>query len=127
MKVVNPDTLPHARGYNNGIISGNFVFVAGQIGWDRTGKLAEGLPAQFERALANVISILHAAGSTAEKIVRFTIFIKDKEDYLNNQKRIGEAYRKKMGKHFPVMSLVIVKDLLEPGALVEIEATAGLE
>jgi len=124
MKIINPSSLAEPRGYNHGIASGNFLFIAGQIGWNEKGEIANGLVAQFDRALANITVVLDSAGTSAEKIVRLTIFIKDKEDYMNHRKEIGQVYRKHFGKHFPAMSLLIVKDLLEAGALVEIEATA---
>ena len=55
-----------------------------------------------------------------------TVYVTDKELYLARTKEIGEAWREIVGKHYPAMALVEVADLLEPGALVEIEATAAL-
>jgi enamine deaminase RidA (YjgF/YER057c/UK114 family) len=52
--------------------------------------------------------------------------VTDKRAYLAALSEIGQSYRKLMGKHFPAMTLVEVKDLLETGAKVEIEATAVL-
>jgi enamine deaminase RidA (YjgF/YER057c/UK114 family) len=103
---------------------GRVLFVAGQIGWDRNQQFANGLLAQFDLSLANVIEVVKAAGGSMEDIGRFTIYVKDKADYLNLQKEIGKAYRNRMGRHYPAMSLVVVKDLLEDDALIEIEATA---
>lgn len=127
MKVVNPRSMPQPRGYNNGVLAeGRMLFVAGQVGWDKDGNIANGFVAQFDQALANILEVVHEAGGTAQDIGRFTIFVKDKSVYLAQRKPIGEVYRKHMGKHFPAMTLVEVKDLLEEGALVEIEATAVL-
>lgn len=127
MKIFNPDILATPRGYNHGIYaSGNVLFVAGQIGWDKDGNVAEGLVPQFEQALRNVMAVVETAGGKPENIGRLTIFLKDKQDYLNRRKEIGLCYQAVMGKHFPAMSLLIVKDLLEEKALVEIEATAVL-
>lgn len=126
MKAINPKTLAQPQGYNNGLLfeSGSVLFLAGQIGWNRDQKMAEGLVAQFDQALFNILEIVSAAGGSAGSIGRFTIFVKDKRDYVARRKEIGVVYRKRMGKHYPAMSLVVVKDLLEEGALVEIEATA---
>lgn len=126
MKAINPKTLAQPRGYNNGLLfeSGSLLFIAGQIGWNRDQKMAEGLVAQFDQSLFNILEIVSAAGGSAGSIARFTIYVKDKRDYVARRKEIGVVYRKRMGKHYPAMSLVIVKDLLEDGALVEIEATA---
>lgn len=125
MKQVQPSTLPSPRGYNNGMLSfvGKILFVAGQIGWDENGSLAIGLVAQFERAIYNILEVVRSAGAQPENIGRLTIYVKDKREYVSCRKEIGEAYRRQMGKHFPAMSLIVVHDLLEDGALVEIEAT----
>ncbi len=53
-----------------------------------------------------------------------TIYVTDKRRYLDAGKAVGAAYRERMGRHYPAMALVQVADLLEDGALVEIEATA---
>jgi enamine deaminase RidA (YjgF/YER057c/UK114 family) len=55
-----------------------------------------------------------------------TIYVTDREEYLACAQAIGAAYRARMGRHFPAMSLVEVAALLERGAKVEIEATAVL-
>lgn len=103
---------------------GQLLFVAGQIGWDREGVFAAGLSAQFELALRNVLEVVVAAGGGPTSIGRLTIYVVDKHDYAARVKEIGQAYRAVLGKHFPAMSLVEVAALLEPSALVEIEATA---
>jgi enamine deaminase RidA (YjgF/YER057c/UK114 family) len=126
MLPVNPDSLAAPRGYNNGMLSkpGRILFIAGQVGWNRDGEFVDGLVGQFEQAVRNILDVVNAAGGTASDIGRFTIYIKDKSEYLAYRKQIGEVYRKWIGRHYPAMSLLIVNDLLEDGALVEIEATA---
>jgi enamine deaminase RidA (YjgF/YER057c/UK114 family) len=101
--------------------------VAGQIGWNREGRLVSGdLLAQFAQALDNVIDVVWSAGGSPESVARLTLYVTDKQEYRRRAKELGEAYRKRMGKHFPAMTLVEVKSLLEDDALVEIEATALL-
>lgn len=125
MVFINPESLATPKGYNHGVLSnGRILFVAGQIGWDRNQKLVNGFAAQFDLALANVLEVVRAAGGNPEDIARFTIFVTDKSEYLKLRKEIGTSYRQRMGHHYPAMTLVVVKDLLEEGALVEIEATA---
>jgi enamine deaminase RidA (YjgF/YER057c/UK114 family) len=126
-KVINPETLAKPKGYSHGIIArsdGRTLFVAGQVGWDKQQKFANGMVAQFDLAIANILEIVRAASGNAEDIGRFTIFIKDKSEYLKLREEIGKVYRNRMGRHYPAMSLIVVKDLLEDEALVEIEATA---
>jgi enamine deaminase RidA (YjgF/YER057c/UK114 family) len=107
-------------------MTGNLLFIAGQIGWDQDENVAQGLTDQFELALRNVLAVLEKANGKPEHIARLTIFIKDKQQYLDQRKEIGTRYRALMGKHYPAMSLLVVKDLLEENALIEIEATAVL-
>jgi enamine deaminase RidA (YjgF/YER057c/UK114 family) len=123
---VNPPSLAAPRGYSNGMVHapGRVLFVAGQIGWDREMRFAEGLTAQFEQALQNVLDVVQHAGGEASDIGRLTLYVVDKHDYLARTKEIGAAYRRVLGKHFPAMALVQVAALLEERALVEIEATA---
>ena len=123
---VNPETLAPPRGYSNGVLmpEGRLLFVAGQIGWDRELTFAEGIVAQFELALRNVLDVVRASGGVPEHVARLTIYVTDKRAYLAHTKQIGGVYRALMGKHFPAMALVQVAALLEDAALVEIEATA---
>lgn len=127
---VNPEELGAPRGFSHGVLAPagcRFLFVAGQIGWDREQKLIEGgFAAQFERALENVRTVVASAGGAVDEICRFTIYITDRSLYASELRAVGEAYRRVMGRHFPAMALVEVAALLEPGALVEIEATAAL-
>ena len=126
MQPINPPALASPRGYSHGIVArGRVLFVAGQIGWDAQSQLVgENFVAQFDQALANVLTVVRAAGGDAESIGRFTIYVVDKSEYLRALTPIGEAYRARMGRHYPAMTLIEVKSLLEEGAKVEIEATA---
>jgi enamine deaminase RidA (YjgF/YER057c/UK114 family) len=125
--IINPESLGAPIGYSNGVLAreGRLLFVAGQIGWDKRMQLASGgFVPQFERALMNVLTVVRAAGGSPDDVCRLTIFVADKKEYLAELKAVGAAYRAQMAKHYPAMSLVEVSGLLEPGARVEIEATA---
>ena len=126
MKIINPPGLPPPRGYSNGVVAeGRMLFVAGQIGWNERSELVgDRLVDQFDQALANVLTVVNAAGGGPESISRMTVFVTDKAQYSAATVEVGERYRARMGRHYPAMSLVEVKGLLEAGALVEIEATA---
>lgn len=126
-RAIDPPTLAPPKGYANGLLMepGRLLFVAGQIGWTRESTLVSAeLTAQFEQALRNVLDVVEAAGGSPEHIGRFTIYVTDKRRYLAETKTIGGVYRTLMGRHYPAMALVEVADLVEDGALVEIEATA---
>ncbi|HVS21632.1 MAG TPA: RidA family protein [Pyrinomonadaceae bacterium] len=129
-KLINPESLGAPRGYSNGVLTeagGRLLFIAGQIGWDKQQKIvSEDLAEQFDRALANVITVITEAGGQPEQIARLVIYVTDKNDYRARMKEIGERYRARMGKHFPAMALVEVKSLFEDNAKVEIEGIAVL-
>ena len=128
MTIINPPGWPPPRGYSNGIVAeGHLLFVAGQIGWDTTGAIVSNrLVDQFDQALANVLAIVETAGGQADSITRLTLYVTDKAAYGAGRADIGDRYRARMGRHYPAMTLVEVSALLEPGALIEIEATAVL-
>jgi enamine deaminase RidA (YjgF/YER057c/UK114 family) len=124
---INPRELAQPRGYNNGMLaaSGRMLAIAGQIACDAEGKLVSSdFVAQFGRSLANVIAVLHEAGGVPADVISMRIYVTDKKLYTARTKEIGVIYRELMGTHYPAMALVQVADLLEPGALVEIEALA---
>ena len=125
-KIIHPEGWKAAKGYANGILSNNGqLFIGGQIGWTRD-QIFENKTfiGQMEQTLSNIVAIVKAAGGEVKNIVRLTWYIKDKREYLNNQKLVGEVYQKIIGKHYPAMSMVVVRDLIEDEALLEIEATA---
>jgi enamine deaminase RidA (YjgF/YER057c/UK114 family) len=104
------------------------VFDAGQIAWDAEQRLVGvgDFAAQFAQALSNVVAVVEAAGGRAEDLVRMTVYVTDKRAYLAATRDVGAAWRRIAGRDFPAMALVQVADLLEEGALVEIEAVAAL-
>ena len=128
---VHPDGWKPAKGYANAIrVEGatRLLFVAGQIAWDPDQRLVGrgDMAAQFGQCLANVAACVRAAGGEPHHVVRMTVYVTDKRAYLAAARAIGERWRAVFGKHFPAMALVQVADLLEEGALVEIEATAAI-
>ncbi len=130
LQAINPEELGAPKGYANGMLApagGRLLFVAGQVGWDKGQRLVSTeFPKQFGQALANVMTVVRTAGGSAQRVARLTIYVTDRKLYLDSLPDVGEAYRKVMGRHYPAMALLEVKALLEPGALVEIEATAVL-
>ena len=125
---VNPPTLVPPKGYSHGMKgSGEVLFVAGQVGWDGEGRMvAGGFVAQFAQALDNVLAVVAAAGGTPASVARMVVYVTDKREYRAGRREIGEAWRSRMGRHFPAMALVEVRALLEDEARVEIEAVALL-
>jgi enamine deaminase RidA (YjgF/YER057c/UK114 family) len=114
------------KGYANGMIAhGTLLVTGGQIGWDADCVFRiEDFPGQVGRALENVVAVLTAGGAGPEHVVRLTWYVTDLEAYRAGLRDLGPIYRRVMGRHFPAMSVVQVAGLVEPQALVEIEATA---
>ncbi|HWO89566.1 MAG TPA: RidA family protein [Gemmatimonadales bacterium] len=124
---VQPRDWPRPRGYSNAMAaSGRVVAVAGQVGWNPVTERIEtaDFSAQVRLALANIATVLAAAGAEPGHVVRLTWYITDRAEYLANRAAVGAAYRELFGTHYPAMTLVVVSELLEEGAKVEIEATA---
>lgn len=126
---VQPPTWVRPRGYSNGYRVGNVLFVAGQIAWDPAQRLvgAGDFGRQFDQALANVRAVLDAGDVPVDRVGRVTVYVTDKRAYLAALPAVGAAWRAHFGRHYPAMALVQVADLLEEGAMVEIEATAVVE
>jgi NAD(P)-dependent dehydrogenase (short-subunit alcohol dehydrogenase family)/enamine deaminase RidA (YjgF/YER057c/UK114 family) len=128
--IINPEELGAPRGWSNGMLAqpgGRVLFIAGQTARDGSGRVAAAdLVAQFDRTLGNVLAVLRQAGGEPSDIGRFTIYVTDMAHYRASLKPLGEVYRRRMGTHFPAMALVEVKSLVDPQAVVEIEATAVL-
>jgi enamine deaminase RidA (YjgF/YER057c/UK114 family) len=125
---INPEELGAPRGWTNGMLApadGRVLFVAGQDAAEVGGEVAtDDFVEQFDLVLGKVLTIVRAAGGGPEDVGRMTIFVTELDEYRSGRREIGERYRAHMGKHFPAMALVEVRGLLDPGAKVEIEATA---
>ena len=130
LTAINPEDLAAPHGFSHGMMApagAAILFIAGQIGWDRQQRIvSEIFSHQFRQALRNVARVVIAAGGNVSQITRLTIYVIDKQEYLDDLKQIGEVYREVMGRHYPAMALLEVSALVEPEAKVEIEATAAI-
>jgi len=116
------------KGYANGRVGeGRALYVGGQIGWDERGAFPPGgLVPQLARALDNVLAVVRAAGGAAEDIASMTVFVTSALEYRAAQRALGPVWRERMGRHYPAMALVAVAALVEPEAVVEIQAIAHI-
>jgi enamine deaminase RidA (YjgF/YER057c/UK114 family) len=103
---------------------GTFLVTGGLVGWDEKGVFPNGLVAQVRQTLINIVTVLKAAGAGPEHLMRLTWYVTDMAGYRASLPAIGAVYREVIGRHFPAMALVQVVSLVEPDAIVEIEATA---
>src|SRR5215218_1992110 len=97
-KLINPEALGAPSGYSHGVLvdgGGKLLFIAGQIAWDQNQKIvSDDFVEQFDRALANVVTVLSAAGGKPEHIVRLVIYVTDKIEYRKRTREVDEHYRK---------------------------------
>lgn len=126
---INPLDLGPTPGFSQGQLGkegGRVLFVAGQIGVipgePHSGEVA--MVGQFGEALRRILRVVEDSGGTAEEVGRMTVFVTDLDLYRRSRKALGGTWRAHMGSHYPAMALVEVKSLLDPQALVEIEASA---
>lgn len=118
---VTTDKAPAAIGpYSQAIRAAGLVFTSGQLPIDpATGTMPEGIRAQADRSLKNVLAILAAAGARTEDVVKTTVFLKDMGDFA----AMNEIYSSFFADTPPARSCVEVARLPKD-ALVEIEAVA---
>jgi len=107
---------PHFSPY---VVAGDLVFVSGQLGFDASGALVEGIEAQTKQALAHVERVLGEAGLRLGDVVKATCWITRAEDFP----AFNQTYAAVFGDHKPARSTVVC-GLAAPGAVVEIEVVA---
>jgi enamine deaminase RidA (YjgF/YER057c/UK114 family) len=126
IETLQPAEWARPKGYANGMAArGRMIFVSGQVGWDAQCQfVSDTLADQVKQALRNIVRVLQEGGAHPRHLVRLTWFVLSRDTYMREAREIGAAYREVIGKHFPAMSVVEVRGLVEQRALVEIEATA---
>lgn len=127
-KLINPAALVPPRGFNHGVLvnGGQWLFLAGQDASDALGRIiAPGdVVAQYEQALSNVRAVVAEAGGAMTDIVQFTLFVKDRADYVAKLKPLGEVHRRYFGAYYPAMALFEVAGFFQPEALIEVQGIA---
>ncbi|HBA39225.1 MAG TPA: reactive intermediate/imine deaminase [Deltaproteobacteria bacterium] len=121
-EAVQTDEAPRAIGpYEQAIKVDGFVFTAGQIPLDpKSGNIVEGgIAAQTRQVLENLKGVLIASGSSLERVVKATVFLKNMADFA----AMNEVYAEYLGSARPARSTVAVAELPR-GALVEIDLVA---
>ena len=125
---IDPPELPRPSGFAHAVAgTGRTVFLAGQTAQDAAGRIVPGnIVAQFERALANLLTALRAAGGEPEQLAALTIYIVDVDDYRARAAEIGAVWRRLAGSQYPATAGVGVARLWDPAALVELQGIALL-
>ncbi len=93
---IKTEKAPKAIGpYSQGVAADGFVFVSGQVPFDpASGELVTGpIEDQARRVLANVAAVLEAAGSSMDKVVKATVFLRDMSDFARVNTVYGEFFK----------------------------------
>ncbi|MCI2416389.1 RidA family protein [Saccharopolyspora sp. K220] len=126
---INPEGLARPAGFAHAVVADDcrLVFLAGQTALDSAGKIVgDGIVAQFEQALGNILSALRAAGGSPEQFTELTIYLVDVDAYREHAGEIGAVWRKLIGRHYPAMAAIGVTRLWDADALVEVKGTAAI-
>jgi len=124
MRAITTDNAPAAAGhYSQAVVHGGLVYVAGQlplVPGDPKRRL-ESFEEQAEQVIANVIAIIEASGSSADRILKATVYIAD----IAHWPAFNAIYARRLGAHRPARTVVPVP-ALHYGYLVEMDAIAAL-
>ncbi len=124
---VNPPSLARPSGFSHAVVAtgGRLVFLAGQVALGADGVIVgTTIAEQFERALANLLEALRAAGGSPAHLASLTVYVTDLDGYRRQSSEIGLAWRRLVGREYPAMAAVGVLRLWDPAALVEIQGYA---
>jgi len=123
MKIIKTDKAPAAIGpYSQAVVSGGFVYTSGQIAINpESGSVeAQTIENQTEQVCKNITELLTASGSSIEKVIKTTCFLRNMEDFA--------AFNAVYEKYFvskPARSCVAVRELPK-NVLVEIDTVAEI-
>lgn len=128
LNFVNPPELGSPSGFSHAAVgSGRVVFLAGQTALDDTGRIVgRTVVEQFEKAMANLMVALAAAGGKPADLASLTIYIVDMDDYRAHSRAIGAVWKRLMGEGYPAMAGIGVARLWDKEALVEVQGCAIL-
>ena len=125
-----PDGWPRARGFAQAVMArgSSSIRISGQLGKEpgQAVSASADMGAQWRLAMANIVTVLKAAGAEPKHVVMLRAYVTDMAAFNRSGAAIGEAWAESFGKHFPAMTLVQVSGLVDPHAQVEIEAEAIL-
>ena len=108
--------------YSLAVRSGNLVFVSGTVGWRRDGSVPSDIHEQCRQMYENVRQVLTSAGSSLDDVVSTTTYLVNAADY----RALNEIRAQYFKNDPPASAVVVVKELVRPDLLVEVEAVAEI-
>ncbi len=122
---INPSDLVEPKGFAHAWLveskAQNTLYLAGQCGYDKLGKVAApgDLVAQLDLAMANIGSVLREAEMVFSDLVQLNFFVCSRHDYATARREFGEVWRRHSDRHFPAMAMFMVAGLYDVDALIE--------
>lgn len=127
-QIVTPPSLVRPRGFSHGVLTsgGSVLWLGGQDASDADGRIIGpgDLVAQLDRVLYNLHAVVHEAGGQMTDIVKLTIFVADRDDYLAKHRELGKVWRTYFDDYYPALALFQVAGFFQKDALIEIEGFA---
>lgn len=126
-ELVNSDQLAAPAGFSHAVRAGDTVYLAGQAAGAQDGSIVgETLVEQFDRAAANLVTALRAAGGGPDDLVSLQVFVTAVPEYRDALPALGRVWRRHFGRRYPAMGLFGVSELFDPAAKVELMGVAVL-
>jgi enamine deaminase RidA (YjgF/YER057c/UK114 family) len=126
---IDPPGLARPKGFTHAVLAhtNRIVFLAGQTALDAEGRIVgDGVVAQFEQALGNLLTALRAAGGEPQHLATLTVYAVDLADYRAHAREIGAVWRRLVGTDYPAMAGIGIARLWDDEALVEVQGIAAL-
>jgi len=126
---IDPPELARPAGFAHAVLArtDRIVFLAGQTALDPEGRIVgDGVVAQFEQALGNLLTALRAAGGEPRHLATLTVYAVDLADYRAHAREIGAVWRRLVGSDYPAMAGIGIARLWDDEALVEVQGIAAL-
>jgi enamine deaminase RidA (YjgF/YER057c/UK114 family) len=126
-RAVNAPGLAPPIGFAHAVVAGNTVYLGGQTAQAKDGSIqGETMAEQFDRAAANLLAALEAAGGEPHDLVTLQVFVTDVDEYRASLVELGRVWRRHFGRHYPAMGLFGISRLFDEAAKIELTGAAKL-
>ena len=127
-RILRPESLARPVGFSHGILTqgGHLLFLAGQTSIDAEGKVVapSDIVRQYRQVLTNLEAVVEEAGGDITDIVKMTIFVSDRDNYIANLKALGQVHKDFFDTYYPATALLEISRFFQDGVMVEIEGIA---
>jgi enamine deaminase RidA (YjgF/YER057c/UK114 family) len=121
---ISPKEIHDPGSYSHAVKVGNTIYVAGQVGMDKDGKVLDGFEAQALKAFENMKVVLETAGASFKNVVKLNGYFKT---YLKDRPKYHEIRSRFFSPPLPIATNVQVDSLALPELLLEVEAVAVID